>query len=260
MSGLASALYVGTVQHRRHRPARHRLRYGVFMLLLDLDELERLDRDFSLFGYNRTAALAFYDRDHGDGSGRPLRPQIEAQLAEAGIALDGGAVRILCMPRLLGYVFNPLSIYYCHRPDGALAAVIYEVSNTFGQRHSYVMPVRADGAKVVRHGCDKHFYVSPFIPMEAHYAFRLVLPGEDLAVVIRETDAQGPLLDASFVARRRPLSGGALARVLARFPLMTLKVMAAIHWEALKLWLKGARFHRRPPGPDSPTTIVPLAD
>lgn len=252
----ASALYRGTVVHRRHKPAPHRLAYSVFMLLLDLDELPALARRSRLFAHNRFAPLAFYDRDHGDGSGAPLRPQIEARLAAAGIDIAGGPIRVLCLPRVLGYVFNPLSVFYCYRPDGSLAAVLYEVSNTFGERHGYLLPATAGSDGLIRQACPKRFHVSPFIGMEAHYAFRLLPPGERVAVAIHETDAEGPLLDASFTGRRAPLTERTLASVLLRFPLLTLKVIAAIHWEALKLWRKGVPLHPRPPAAVAPTTTT----
>jgi len=135
-----STLYVGSVMHRRLRPRRHRLRYRVFWMLLDLDEIERLPRVLRLFSHNRFNAVSFHDADHGDGSATPLRAQVERHLAAAGIALGGGAIRLLCMPRILGYGFNPLSVYFCYQRSGLLAAILYEVHNTFGERHSYLIP------------------------------------------------------------------------------------------------------------------------
>ncbi len=138
-------------------------------------------------------------------------------------------------------MFNPLSVYFCHRRDGGLAAILYEVCNTYSERHTYVMPVRDDGRAVVRQSCAKRLYVSPFTAMDSTYRFRILPPGEDISVVIRQEDADGLLLAACFRARRNALTEAALAASLARFPLMTLKVTAAIHWEALRLWLKGLR-------------------
>ena len=143
----ASGLYPGVVTHTRLKPRRHALRYDIFMLLLDLDELETLDRDLKLFSLGRFNLTGFDPRRHGDGSATPLKAQVEAQLAAAGIA-HGGPVRMLAMPRILGMGFNPLTVYYCHRPDGALSAILYEVNNTFGERHSYLIP--ADDAPVVK--------------------------------------------------------------------------------------------------------------
>ena len=137
----ASALYRGGVMHQRLRPRAHRLNYRVFWLLLDLAEIDELDRRLRWFSRNRFNLLSFHDRDHGDGSGAALRPQIEAFLGRAGIDIGEGAVRLLTMPRVLGYVFNPISLYYCHQVDGRLAAMVYEVTSTFGVRHAYVIPV-----------------------------------------------------------------------------------------------------------------------
>ncbi|MDI6624922.1 MAG: DUF1365 family protein [Brevundimonas sp.] len=236
----ASALYAGGVVHQRLRPRRHRLERRVFWLLLDLSELDGLDRRLRWFSRNRWNLFAFFDRDHGDGSDRPLRVQVEARLAAIGVDLEGGAIRLLTMPRMLGYVFNPISVYYCHDADGRLAAVSYEVSNTFGERHFYDLAVSSDGADApFRQSCAKALYVSPFMEMEMRYRFRGRTPGDRIGLVIGCDDASGPLLTASLWGRRRPLADLALARAALTYPAMTLKVVAAIHWEALILWLKG---------------------
>lgn len=237
----ASAIYRGAVVHDRHRPKRHRLRYRVFSLLLDLDELPALDSGSRLFAYNRWAPFAFHDADHGPTTGEPLRPWVEACLSEAGITPDGGPIRLLCYPRVFGYVFNPLSVFFCYRRDGALAAILYEVCNTYRERHTYILPVRDAGKAVIRQRCGKALYVSPFIGMDAHYDFRIVPPGEGVNVVIRQEDADGLLLAASFRGDRAPMTDRTLLRCLAGFPFLTLKIIAAIHWEALRLWLKGFR-------------------
>jgi len=253
-----SAIYRGAVLHRRLRPRRHRLDYRVFSLLLDLDDLPSLDGRLRWFGYNRGAPLSFHDRDHGPGEGTPLRPWVDAELARAGLDLGGGPIRVLCYPRLWGYVFNPLTVYFCHHPDGRLGAMLYEVNNTFGDRHCYLIPVDATqaGAQVIRQACDKRLYVSPFMEMETRYHFRVQPPGETIAVAIRQTDADGPILFASFTGNRAPLSDRALAGAVARHPLMTLKVMAGIHWEALKLFAKGMRLLPRGPAPRDLVTVV----
>ena len=236
----ASALYAGGVVHQRLRPRRHRLERRVFWLLLDLSELEALDRRLRWFSRNRWNLFAFFDRDHGDGSDRPLRAQVEARLAAIGVHLAGGPIRLLTMPRVLGYVFNPISVYYCHATDGRLAAISYEVSNTFGERHFYdlAIPDSAPDAPF-RQSCAKALYVSPFLEMEMRYRFSGRTPGDRIGLVIGCDDAGGPLLTASLWGRRRPLADAALARAALTYPLMTLKVVAAIHWEALILWLKG---------------------
>lgn len=249
------ALYRGEVMHLRLRPFRHGFRYAAFTLLLDLDELGRLPWPLR---HNGRGLMAISDRDHGPRDGRPLKPWIEARLAEAGIDLAGGRVRLLAMPRVLGRVFNPLSLWFCHHADGSLRAILYEVRNTFGEAHSYLLPLqRAPAAgDVIQQQCDKGFYVSPFIGPEATYRFRLKLPGETLSLVIRESVPEGPQLVASLSGRRRALTSGALLAALARFPLLTLQVLGAIHWQALRLWLKGASFHRRPAPPTEAVTLA----
>lgn len=242
------ALYLGRVMHARLKPFRHRFAYRVFTCLFDVDGLGALDQKLRLFGHNRFNLFSFHDRDHGARDGSPLRPWVEARLAEAGLSLKPSRIELLCFPRLLGYVFNPLSIFFCRDDKGDLAAVVYEVKNTFGDQHSYVLPVpaRTGSSAPVIHGTDKKFYVSPFIEMDCTYRFRLTEPGEQLAVLIRQADAQGELLIATLTGNRVNLDDRAIARAFIRHPLMTVKVMVAIHWEALWLWVKGARLVPRP--------------
>lgn len=254
-----AALYFGTVVHQRLRPVRHELRYRVFSMLLDLDEIPALARRLRLFSHNRFNLFSFHDRDHGTRRAEPPRPHVEAQLARAGIALEGGPIRLLCFPRVLGYVFNPLSIYFCHHRDGSLRAVLYEVSNTFGEQHGYLIPVAA-GDGIVRQSCDKLFYVSPFMEMACRYEFRLAPPDEQLTVFIRQSDREGPILHASLEGQRAPVSDGALLGAFLRYPLMTLKVIAGIHWEALRLWRKGLRIVPRPAAPLEAVTICETAE
>ena len=253
----ASALYRGKVMHHRLRPKAHRLNYRVFWLLLDLAEIDGLDRRLRLFSRNRFNLLSFHDRDHGDGSGTALRPQIEDFLARAGIDIDDGPIRLLTMPRVLGYVFNPISLYYCYQADGRLAAVVYEVTSTFGLRHAYVIPVPSEdqASGLIRQGAAKALYVSPFMAMEMDYAFRGHAPGDRLDLTIDGLDAEGVLITAVMSGERRPLQDRPLWTATLALPLMTLKVMAAIHWEALKLWLKGVRLTRQPPPARDSVTI-----
>jgi DUF1365 family protein len=252
----ASGLYEGVVSHARLWPRQHRLAYRIFQMLIDLDELPRLDRSLRLFGHNRPGLLSFHDKDHGPGDGRPLRPWIEAELARAGIGLDGGAIRLLSMPRVLGQAFNPISLWFCHRRSGELAAILYEVNNTFGERHSYLIPV-ADGQRSrVRQACDKVFHVSPFMDMQLRYSFLIRPPGGDVLVGVTTSDAEGPVLLASFAGKRQAISDRAILGAFLRHPLLAAKVLVAIHWEALKLWLKGLRLRPGAPAPEDAVTIV----
>jgi DUF1365 family protein len=255
----ASALYFGRVTHTRYFPRRHRLSYGVWYLLADLDELAGLDRTLPGFTVDRPGAVSFRTRDHGARDGSPLRPWIDAQLATAGIDLDGGAVRLLTFPRVMGYVFNPLSVWFCHDRGEGLRAVLYEVSNTFGQTHAYLVPIEgsASAGDIVRRGFDKELFVSPFIGMDARYDFATRVPDDRLSVVVREQVPEGHVLTAALTARRVPLTGLNLARAFFGYPLVTLKVMGGIHAEAVKLWLKGAPYRRRPAPPAHPVTVLP---
>jgi DUF1365 family protein len=200
--------------------------------------------------------VSFDPRRHGDGSATSLKQQVEDKLAAAGIA-RGGPIRLLAMPRILGMGFNPLTVYYCHREDGALSAILYEVNNTFGERHSYLIP--ADAAPVVTQACEKDFYVSPFMDMDLAYSFRLRPPAEQVQVLVDVDDAEGRVLATGFVGARRELSDRALLRAWLTHPWMTLGVLAAIHWEALFIWLKGEKIRRRPPKPEWPVTVVTSA-
>jgi uncharacterized protein len=249
MSGDASALYAGTVMHQRLRPRRHRLRYRVFSLLLDLDELDGVAARLRLFSRNRFNLFSFFDRDHGDGSSEPLRVQIERQLMATGIELNGGPIRLLTMPRVLGYVFNPLSVYFCYRRASGLAAIVYEVNNTFGERHNYLIPVSGDSTGTIHQECAKRFFVSPFLDMDIDYSFRVIPPGSRVGIAISGRDTHGPIIVASLFARRAPLSDTSLALAFVTYPLLTLKVIAGIHWEALRIWLKGVRLRDRAPAP-----------
>lgn len=244
----AAALYFGDVMHARLKPMSHRFSYRVISLMIDLDRLGDADRLSPLFGVNRSALYSFHESDHGERDGRPLRTYVQQRAAEQGIDLTGGRVLLLCYPRLFGYTFNPLSVYFCYRADGSLALLIYEVRNTFGEIHPYVLPVRAGelSAAGVRQEQDKLFYVSPFVGMAMRYRFRIVPPGEQVKLRILETDCEGPLLAATFIGRRRVLSTRALLRAFVALPLVTAKILAAIHWEALRLWLKGTRLVARP--------------
>lgn len=227
----ASALYRGRVTHTRLKPIRHRLGYRIFMLLLDLDELPALSKRLWAFGHNRAGLISFFDRDHGDGSPGTLKEQITRK---SGIA--GGKIYALCMPRVFGYVFNPLTVYFCTGEDDRVHTLVYEVNNTFGERHFYTLGV-GEGEHIAQE-CDKAFRVSPFMEMDLRYRFNVDRPGDKIAVNIVASDDKGPMLTASFTGARRELSSATIMRELIAHPAMTLKVIAAIHWEAIFIWLK----------------------
>jgi hypothetical protein len=253
---LGSWLYLGAVVHRRLKPFGHRFRYRVFWLYLDIDEIPSLVRRIPWFSHNRFSLAAFHDRDHGPGDGGALRPWLEQRLAAAGIAEPLGSVRLLCFPRLFGFVFNPLSLWYCFDSAGRPLAILYEVCNAFGERHGYLIPWAA-GRSVTsaNQACAKRFFVSPFFPATGRYRFALTLPEGAMTLSILYDTAEGTALSAWQRGRRENLSAGNLARALLFYPLMTFKVIAAIHWQALRLWLKGARLQSRPPAPADAITV-----
>src|SRR5436190_10338741 len=232
MMGLAktSRLYNGLVVHTRLRPLRHSLRRRIPMILFDLDELSGLG--LPLLAIDRFGPLSLEARHHLDGSQTPLKAQVEALLEDEGIEA-GGPIHLLCMPAVFGRVFNPLSIYFCHGSEGALNAILYEVNNTVGGRHCYVLPVAASGAETVRHACAKAFHVSPFLDQDLHYAFTVRPPGDRVAVHIRVSDGEGVILKASFSGAAQTLTTRSLASLLLCHPLLMFEVLGGIHWEAL---------------------------
>jgi DUF1365 family protein len=241
-----SAIYEGAVTHARLKPRRHRLRYRVFWLLADLDELEDLARGRRFFAYNRPGLITFHDRDHGDRDGSALRPWAERKMRAAGLTPDGGRIELFCMPRVLNHVFNPLSVWFCRTRSGAVQAMIYEVNNTFGQRHSYVIAVGDKAGAMIEQDCAKAFHVSPFMPMELRYRFRIEPPSAEAAVSILASDSEGPMLTAAFRGVRREISDRALFAAWLAHPLLSLKVLAGIHWEAVRLWLKLRKLYPAP--------------
>jgi hypothetical protein len=221
----------------------------VFCLCLDVDEIDELDGRLRLFSRNRRNILSFHDRDFGNKDGTPVAASARSLLNGAGLGHAGRSIKLLCYPRLLGFVFNPLSVYFCHGDDERLAAIIYEVSNTFGERRSYVIAVSEDGSPVISQTCRKEMSVSPFTSADGTYAFHILKPGEEVVVGVTLRGTEGPCVKTHFRGARRALSDATIIGLLARHPLMTLKVVAAIHFEALRLWLKRIPViaHRRSP-------------
>jgi uncharacterized protein len=251
MGEAAGFLYPSRVMHRRLVAPFYRFVYRLFYLLLDVDRIDELAARLRLFSRNRFNLVSFHDGDHGGGGPGGLRAWAERLLAADGIRLEGGRIRLLCLPRVLGFAFNPIAIWYCEHRDGALRAVIAEVRNTFGEKHCYLLasggrPITYEGP----HEKDKCFHVSPFLDLVGRYRFRFSEPAEIVRVLIHETREGTPILDATLAGERRGLTDGALLRQVALMPWMTLKVVAGIHWEALKIWLRGGKFHRKPAPPE----------
>ncbi|MEE4013874.1 DUF1365 domain-containing protein [Roseibium sp. FZY0029] len=243
----AASLFTGTVMHHRMKPREHRFSYKVFSVLLDLDRLDEAARSSLFFSVNRFNLLSFHQKDHGPRDGADLRPYVNELLAKEGLEAPA-RIMLLAYPRMLGYGFNPLSVYYAYDRSNRLIALVYEVRNTFGGLHTYVAPVLSSQSSDagIRQDQKKLFYVSPFISMEQHYFFRMLPPGNTVRVRILEKDTEGPLLSATFSGTHSPLTSKAILRACLRVPLLTYKVIGAIHWEAFKIWRKRVPFHARP--------------
>ena len=250
-------LYVGEVMHRRSRPKAYEFVYRVFNIVVDIDKLRDDAVGRRLFSYNRFNLFSFYDRDHGARDGSTLRPWVEKHLADAGLSHAAAHIQLLCMPRVLGYVFDPISIYYCSDPEGNLAAVLYEVKNTFGDQHGYLFPVERGQTAPQDHVADKIFHVSPLIAMNARYRIRTASPDDRLAVLIRESDEEGEFLVATLTGERRDMTDAALLSRFFRIPFLTLKIMIAIHFEAIRLMLRGVKYTTRPEPPAKEVSLPP---
>lgn len=255
MSDPAARLYHGAVTHRRLKPVGHAFAYRVFSMLIDIDRIDEIAEKSRWFSRNRFNLFSFHDADHAFSQEDAVSPGVRTTLRSHGYRGDG-RILLLCYPRILGYVFNPLSIFYCHDARGRLEAVLYEVRNTFGGRHSYLIPAE-DDAEVIRQSADKRLHVSPFMDMDHQYAFRLSRPGETLSVFIHQTDREGAIFNAAFAGRAEAMTDAALLKAFFRYPLMTVKIIAAIHFEAGRLFLKGMRLKGRGADPAEPVSAAP---
>jgi uncharacterized protein len=247
----SASLFFGTVMHQRLKPLSHRFRYRVYSLLIDLDALKEAASLSWLFSVDRFNLLSFRQSDHGNKKPGSLRHYVNQALADAGVATPPTRVLLMCYPRVLGTVFNPISVYFAYDIDENLIALIYEVRNTFGEMHSYVAPVGVGelDAAGLRQERDKRFYVSPFNDLQQRYFFRVRPPTDDLAVRILQKDAEGALLAATFHGKHRPLTNASILRAFIQIPFLTATIIAGIHWEAMKLWVKGLRIKPRPVAP-----------
>ena len=238
-----SIIYNGKVIHRRFKPKKHYFKYNVFSLLIDIDELEIIENKIKIFSYNKFNIISFFEKDHGPRDGTSLKEWVIKNLNDIGIDNDRIQIKLFCYPRIFGYVFNPLSVFFIYDEDTRLISILYEVKNTFGEQHTYIF--KTDDEKVIVNDCTKKFHVSPFIEMECHYYFRVLKPSDKISVIIDQNDKDGKLLYASQDGKAAELNEKNLLTSYISHPLMTFKIIAAIHYEALKLWLKGIKIIKR---------------
>lgn len=238
----ASAIYQGTVRHRRHQPHAHAFRYPIAFLYLDLDELEAVTALSPWWSWQRRNLAEFRRSDYHGDPGKPLADAVRDTVAERCGRRPVGPIRLLTHARYFGHCFNPVSFYYCYAEDGTtLEAIVAEITNTpWKERHAYVLPVRDAGVhgSALAFAFDKRFHVSPFLPMDRHYDWRFQVPGQQLRVHMDVNRGDSRDFDATLVLEREPMSRAALHRLLWRYPLMTLRVVAAIHWQAFIIWCK----------------------
>ena len=241
---MTSSIYNGTVIHKRFKPKTHYFKYNVFSLLIDLSELDQLNNKIKFFSYNKFNLVSFYEEDHGDRDGKSLIDWVKKNLDDNNVNSENIKIKLLCYPRILGYVFNPLSVFYVYDIDERIICILYEVKNTFGEQHTYIFKVN-DDKNLYQHNCLKKFHVSPFIEMDCKYFFRILKPGEKISVIIDQYQTNEKILYASQDGKRVEFSTKELIKSYISHPLMTFKIISAIHYEAFKLWLKGIRFIKK---------------
>ena len=239
-----SAIYNGKVIHKRFKPKVHYFKYKVFSLLIDLSELEILDKKVNFFSYNKFNLISFYEKDHGDRDGSSLTSWVKKNLEKYNIQAKDIKIKILCYPRIFGFVFNPLSVFYIYNLEDQLISILYEVKNTFGEQHTYIFKVTKD-ANLVQNNCSKKFHVSPFIEMNCNYFFRLLKPGNKISVIIDQYDNEDQILYASQDGTRSDFNTQHLIKSYLKHPIMTFKIILAIHYEAFRLWAKGIKFIKK---------------
>ena len=244
MNIFSSCIYSGLVTHKRFKPKQHFFSYKIFSLLIDLKELKAIEKKISFFSYNKFNILSFYNIDHGPRDGSSLNPWVEKTLSKSKINIKDGKIKLLCFPRFFGYVFNPLSIFYCYDKKSKLKAILYEVKNTFNEQHIYVFR-NSPKSNLILHKCYKKFYVSPFIQMKTFYNFRLSKPGRSINILIKQNDTGGPILLATQTGKKIKLNSKNLFIQFTKHPLMSFKVIIAIRFEAFLLWFKGVKLVKR---------------
>tara|TARA_Y100000590_G_scaffold150865_1_gene173260 strand:+ start:3362 stop:4132 length:771 start_codon:yes stop_codon:yes gene_type:complete len=240
MINFSSCIYSGYVTHERFKPKKHFFSYKTFSLLIDLNEISNLEKKIKFFSYNKFNILSFYNIDHGERDGTSLIQWVKRVLRKSKININLGKIKILCYPRFFGYVFNPLSIFYCYDKNLKLKVILYEVKNTFNEQHTYIFKCKPS-SNLILHKCNKKFYVSPFIEMKTFYNFRLIKPGKKINILIKQYDADGLLLIAKQIGKRLDLTNKNLFLEFLKHPLMSIKVISAIHFEAFRLWSKGIK-------------------
>jgi DUF1365 family protein len=242
---MRSALYVGRVRHRRMTGPRREFDYPVWHALVDLGELDELDRELRCFSHNRFNLTGFDDRDHMGAERGPVRRKLDRWLADRGVAVEG-PIKLLTHLRVVGSVFNPVSFFFCDDREGGLRHVVAEVNNTFGETFCYLL----DGAgDAVRDEADKVFHVSPFQPVEGRYRFRITAPGERLTAHIDLLRDGERVFDSTLSSERRELTSSSLLRTVLRHPHLGLHTLMLIHWQALRLWFRRAPFFTKPEPP-----------
>ena len=239
-----SSIYIGNVIHKRFKPKIHFFKYKVFSILLDISEIDILDKSLKIFSYNKFNIVSFYDADHGPRDGTSIKEWVIKNLNDNRINTENIKIKLLCYPRIFGYVFNPLSVFFIYNKNSELISILYEVKNTFGEQHTYVFKTK-ENENYIKHTCKKKFHVSPFIEMDCTYFFKILKPSEKISVIIDQYDEEGKLLYASQDGDRIELNNKNLVLSYLRHPLMTFKIIVAIHFEAFKLWTKGIKFVKK---------------
>ena len=239
-----SSIYIGNVIHKRFKPKIHFFKYKVFSILLDISEIDILDKSLKIFSYNKFNIVSFYDADHGPRDGTSIKEWVIKNLNDNRINTENIKIKLLCYPRIFGYVFNPLSVFFIYNKNSELISILYEVKNTFGEQHTYVFKTK-ENENYIKHTCKKKFHVSPFIEMDCTYFFKILKPSEKISVIIDQYDEEGKLLYASQDGDRIEFNNKNLVLSYLRHPFMTFKIIVAIHFEAFKLWTKGIKFVKK---------------